>query len=162
MEKLTLKKHSKVWQKNQREMFDSLRDGGLAVKLGGDARCCSPGHTAKFGSYSFMNLDTSKVLDVQLVQVILLTLFSNTNICVNGSYLNILVFLKSNEVPSSYHMELEGLKRCLSRMEAEGIDISHLVTDRHTQVKSFMKKDQPHITHMFDVWHVAKGIQLIK
>lgn len=122
----------KVWQKNQQEMFDSLRERGLPVKLGGDARCCSPGHTAKFGSYSLMNLDTSKVLDVQLVQ--------------------------SNEVQSSYHMELEGLKRSLSRLEEENIDISHLVTDRHSQVKFYMKNDQPHIVHLFDVWHVAKGV----
>lgn len=66
--------YSQVWQKNQQEMFDSLRERGLPVKLGGDARCCSPGHTAKFGSYSLMNLDSSKVLDVQLVQVFSLSL----------------------------------------------------------------------------------------
>lgn len=124
--------YSQVWQKNQQEMFDSLRERGLPVKLGGDARCCSPGHTAKFGSYSLMNLDSSKVLDVQLVQ--------------------------SNEVHSSYHMELEGLKRSLARLEEEDIDISHLVTDRHSQVKCYMKRDQPHIVHLFDVWHVAKGV----
>lgn len=41
--------YSQTWQKNQQEMFDSLRERGLPVKLGGDARCCSPGHTAKFG-----------------------------------------------------------------------------------------------------------------
>ena len=51
------------------EMFDSLRDRGLPLKLGGDARFCSQGRTAKYGSYSFISLETSKVLDVQLVQV---------------------------------------------------------------------------------------------
>jgi solute carrier family 8 (sodium/calcium exchanger) len=39
------------------------------AELGGEARCCSPGHTAKYGSYSIMNLDNNKVVDVQLVQV---------------------------------------------------------------------------------------------
>lgn len=81
--------------KNQQEIFDSLRERGLPVKLGGDARCCSPGHAAKFAFYSLMNLDTLKVNDVQLVQ--------------------------SNEVQTSYHMELEGLKRSLSRLEEENI-----------------------------------------
>ena len=59
----------KVWEKQQEEMFDSVRDRGLPLKLGGDARFCSQGHTAKYGSYSLINLETSKVLDVQLVQV---------------------------------------------------------------------------------------------
>ncbi len=43
--------------------------GGRAVTVGGDARCDSPGHSAKFGSYTLMDLDTTKVIDVQLVQV---------------------------------------------------------------------------------------------
>ncbi|XP_062591608.1 uncharacterized protein LOC134253115 isoform X1 [Saccostrea cucullata] len=113
-------------------MFEEIKSKDHAVKLGGDARCCSPGHTAKFGSYSVMDLSTSKVLDIQLVQ--------------------------SNEVPNSYHMELEGLKRCLRKLHQEEIPISHLVTDRHSQVKAYMKRDQPQIVHMFDVWHVAKGV----
>ena len=54
----------KDWEKQQEYIFDSLRDRGLPVKLGGDARFCSQGHTAKYGSYSFINLETSKVLDV--------------------------------------------------------------------------------------------------
>ena len=58
-----------VWGRKQDELFDNLRQEGRPVKLGGDARCCSPGHTAKFGSYSVMDLQTSKVLDLQLVQV---------------------------------------------------------------------------------------------
>lgn len=49
--------------------------------LGGDARCCSPGHTAKYGSYSLMDLQKSKIVDIQLVQ--------------------------SNEVKNSYAMEME-------------------------------------------------------
>ena len=58
-----------VWGRKQGELFYNLRQEGRPVKLGGDARCCSPGHTAKFGSYSVMDLQTSKVLDLQLVQV---------------------------------------------------------------------------------------------
>ena len=68
------------------------------------------------------------------------------------------IIFKSNEVQSSYHMELEGLKRGLTKLEEENIDVSHLVTDRHSQVKCYMRRDQPNIIHMFDVWHVAKGI----
>ena len=58
---------SATWEKEQEEMFSSIQ---AAVNVGGDARCCPPGHTAKYGSYSLMDLETSKVLDIQLVQVI--------------------------------------------------------------------------------------------
>lgn len=36
--------------------------------------------------------------------------------------------------------------------------MSHLVTDRHSQVKAFMKRDRPDVIHWFDCWHIAKGI----
>jgi hypothetical protein len=39
------------------------------VVLGGDARCDSPGYSAKYGSYTLMDLVTKKILDFQLVQV---------------------------------------------------------------------------------------------
>ncbi|KAL3877441.1 hypothetical protein ACJMK2_035147 [Sinanodonta woodiana] len=123
---------SSVWQLSQSYMLDEIRDRGSAVKLGGDARCCSPGHTAKYGSYSIMNLESGKILDLQLVQ--------------------------SNEVNSSYAMELEGLKRCLAFLSSEDVTVSHLITDRHSQVKKYLKDKHPEIMHMFDVWHVAKGV----
>lgn len=54
---------------------------GQRLTLGGDARCDSPGYSAKYGSYTLIDLETGKILDFQLVQ--------------------------SNEVKSSVHMELE-------------------------------------------------------
>ena len=42
---------------------------GNQVILGGDGRCDSPGYCAKYGSYSCMDMDTNKILDIQLVQV---------------------------------------------------------------------------------------------
>ena len=55
-----------VWEEEQQTMLEAV-DGRM--KLGGDSRCCSPGHTSKYGSYTVMDLETSKVIDVQLVQV---------------------------------------------------------------------------------------------
>ena len=59
-----------LWKRNQDQLLDQLRDTELT--LGGDGRCCSPGHTAKYGSYTLMDLTTSKVLDTQLVQVLVI------------------------------------------------------------------------------------------
>jgi solute carrier family 8 (sodium/calcium exchanger) len=65
----------------QSDIIDEIRINGNKVKLGGDARCCSPGHTAKYGSYSIMNLDNNKVVDVQLVQVniVFIIIFTHSN-----------------------------------------------------------------------------------
>lgn len=53
-------------------------------------------------------------------------------------------------------MELEGLKRAIGFLQQK-VNIQQLVTDRHPSVKCYMKKEQPKIEHLFDVWHVAKG-----
>jgi len=55
-------------------------------------------------------------------------------------------------------MELEGLKRCLSYLHENGVVVSFLITDRHSSVKRYMRDEHPDVNHMFDVWHVAKGM----
>ncbi|XP_021342022.1 uncharacterized protein LOC110454168 isoform X2 [Mizuhopecten yessoensis] len=119
-----------VWSANQREMFEQR--AGQSLVLGGDGRCDSPGFSAKYGSYSLMDLNTNEVLDVQLVQ--------------------------SNEVKSSTHMELEGLKRGLEQLNEDDIQVDTLVTDRHVMVKKYMREEQSNTKHYFDVWHMAKGV----
>ncbi|KAK3105927.1 hypothetical protein FSP39_008705 [Pinctada imbricata] len=119
-----------VWEGNNTVELQMCREGN--VKVGGDARFCSPGHTAKYASYSLMNMETGVILATELVQV--------------------------TEVKNSCHMELEGLKKCLAALKQAGVMVSDLITDRHSMVKSYMKKEQPSIRHWFDVWHVAKGV----
>lgn len=122
-----------VWQRQEVDMIESIEGMGRSVRLAGDARCCMLGHTAKFASYTMMELETGKVLDFKLVQ--------------------------SNEVQNSYAMELEGLRRSLNYLTCENnIRVTDLVTDRHSSVKKYMREEQPNIRHWFDVWHVAKGV----
>ena len=56
-----------TWATKQKELFQSLADKTLTI--GGDARMDSPGHCAKYGSYSLMDLGCNKILDVQTIQV---------------------------------------------------------------------------------------------
>ena len=60
------------WHLQQQELIEERRGTG-SISVGGDARCCSPGHTAKYGSYTLMDLEANKVLSVELVQVKLMT-----------------------------------------------------------------------------------------
>ncbi|XP_064630855.1 uncharacterized protein LOC135497260 isoform X2 [Lineus longissimus] len=119
-----------VWQRKQDGMFKERKRKQLS--LSGDARCCSPGHTAKYGSYSLMDESAGKVLDVSLVQ--------------------------SNEVKNSYWMELEGLKRSMALLVTEKkLAIAEIVTDRHSQIKKYLRDKWPGVQHWFDCWHIAKG-----
>ena len=39
------------------------------LSLGGDGHSDNPGHSAKFGSYTLMDLEYNTIMDVELVQV---------------------------------------------------------------------------------------------
>ena len=56
-------------REQQSSLLDSIKDEGKELILGGDGRCDSPGHSAKYGSYSLMDLEQNRILDSQLVQV---------------------------------------------------------------------------------------------
>lgn len=54
-------------------------------------------------------------------------------------------------------MELEGLKRGLQSLAAEGVKVDTLVTDRHVQIQKYLRDEHKDVTHQYDCWHVAKG-----
>ena len=57
-----------VWEESQQKLFQASE--GKTLVLGGDARKDSPGHSAKYGSYTLMDLGSNKIVDTQLIQVI--------------------------------------------------------------------------------------------
>ncbi|XP_074544649.1 uncharacterized protein LOC141804189 [Halichoeres trimaculatus] len=119
------------WRSHQTAQLEELKQRET-VSLAGDMRADSPGHCAKYGSYSLMDLQTNKVVDIQLVQ--------------------------SNEVGNSVRMEKEGLSRSLVFLEECGVKVACLVTDRHTQVQKFIREQRPNIDHFYDVWHLCKAL----
>ena len=106
--------------------------GDSPKALIGDGRCDSPGHSAKYGTYTLMDQSTGAIVDFQLVQV--------------------------SEVPNSSHMEKVGLHRAIEKVKGQGLAISTLATDRHPQVSKYMREEHPDIDHQFDVWHLSKGV----
>ncbi|XP_064630993.1 uncharacterized protein LOC135489531 [Lineus longissimus] len=73
-----------VWTAEQGEVLNAVKGQDTPLVVGGDGRSDTPGHSAKYGSYSLMNLDSKKIVSMELVQ--------------------------STEVKSSVHMKKEGLK----------------------------------------------------
>ncbi|XP_048094635.1 uncharacterized protein LOC125291807 [Alosa alosa] len=118
-----------TWKKSQDMMLQQLSQDKKVI-LGGDMRADSPGHCAKYGSYTMMDLNTNTIVDLQLVQ--------------------------SNEVGGSSYMEKEGLKRSLSLLDSRGVTIDCIVTDRHPQIQKFLREEN--ITQFYHVWHMEKGL----
>jgi solute carrier family 8 (sodium/calcium exchanger) len=58
-----------VWRQEQREILDAVREADYPLVVGGDGRADTPGHSAKYGCYTLMDLETKKILIIELVQV---------------------------------------------------------------------------------------------
>ena len=116
---------------NARKQLISLVDGPVA--LAGDSRCDSPGFSAKYGTYTVMDTNTMKILDFSFVHV--------------------------GTLSSSNAMKKQGLKNCLQSLENQGMSVASLTTDRHQQMKAYMKNEKSNINHQFDIWHVSKNIK---
>ncbi|XP_077514666.1 uncharacterized protein LOC144125286 [Amblyomma americanum] len=117
-----------VWKEEQKSLLQELQ--GQQVNLAGDGRADSPGFSAKYGTYTLMDVERHKVLHFEVVQ--------------------------SNDAGGSCRMELEGLKQGLAFLESESIKVAVLVTDRHTQIKCFLRNNKAAIAHELDVWHKQK------
>jgi len=54
-------------------------------------------------------------------------------------------------------MEKEGLERSLKYLTEEGLSVNTLITDRHVQIRKYMREKWPAVKHRLDGWHVDKG-----
>ena len=121
---------NEFWHQEQNSVFSEL--GEKDLWLSGDGRCDSPGHNAKYGTYTMIDRQTDKIVDFHVVQV--------------------------TEVNSSNAMEGEGFKRCMNHIRDHGGQITVVTTDRHVGIRADMKRNFPEIDHQFDVWHLAKSV----
>ena len=59
----------KVWKDRQDEMFSSCREEQRDLVIGADGRADTPGHSAKYGTYTMMDMEKLAVLNVEIIQV---------------------------------------------------------------------------------------------
>lgn len=59
-----------LWTTRQSEYIDEAKQNNRSIVLGGDGRADSPGFSAKYGSYTTMDLDLNVISHISLVQVI--------------------------------------------------------------------------------------------
>jgi hypothetical protein len=95
------------WEQHQAELFSQIAsDSGIT--LIGDGRCDSPGSSAKFCTYTLMDLGSNLVLNLETVD-------------------------KREVQGKSPNMEREGLRRCLMRIQKETM-VHEIATDASTSV----------------------------
>lgn len=58
-----------VYNRHQTRILSDIKKYRTGLVIGGDGRADSPGHSAKYGSYTMMELEKELVVDIQLVQV---------------------------------------------------------------------------------------------
>ena len=121
----------KAWKDHQDSLLNEVKKLPK-LDVCGDGRCDSPGHCAKYGTYTVMDENTNKILDFEVIQV--------------------------TEVSSSNAMEAEGCNRVLKNLKKKGVKVRCLTTDRHTTITAEMRKKHPEIVTQYDVWHLSKWI----
>uniref|UniRef100_A0A8C6KCV0 Uncharacterized protein n=1 Tax=Nothobranchius furzeri TaxID=105023 RepID=A0A8C6KCV0_NOTFU len=63
-----------------------------------------------------------------------------------------------NQVSSSNTMDIRGFKEALATIEQNGVKVSTISTDRHSQTVKELRVSNPEKYHEFDPWHVVKGV----
>ncbi|XP_070403500.1 2-iminobutanoate/2-iminopropanoate deaminase isoform X2 [Nothobranchius furzeri] len=118
------------WKEDQKHHLEDLKKKGK-ITVSGDMRADSPGCSIKYGTYTLMDVQSEKVVDMNLVQ--------------------------SNEVGGRSHlMEKEGLCRSLDLLEENGVEVDYIVTDQHPEIQKYLRERD--VAHHYDVWHVVKGL----
>lgn len=45
----------------------------------------------------------------------------------------------------------------MENLDAEDMPVATLITDRHRQIAKWVREECPETTHLYDIWHIAKG-----
>ena len=120
------------WEKEQTRLINTLKDRVEPVTLAGDGRCDSPGHSAKYGTYTMLDVASDQIVDFKVVSV-----------C---------------EVKNSNAMEKKGFIDTLNLIEEAGVHVAGVSTDSHPQIKKYMREEQKDKKHHIDPWHAIKNV----
>ncbi|XP_053567520.1 uncharacterized protein LOC128657265 [Bombina bombina] len=119
------------WVQDRQKNINSFRD--RAITLCGDGQCDSPGYCAKYCTYTMIEDESKKIIDLNIVQV--------------------------TEASSSVAMESKAFRRAMNNIAIEQLMVLQIATDRHVSIRKFLREQYPVIKHQFDIWHYGKSIR---
>ncbi|OCT65691.1 hypothetical protein XELAEV_18041930mg [Xenopus laevis] len=108
-----------AWIKEKEEVKQAI--GQKALCICGDGQCDSPGFSAKYCVYTFLDAFTEKIIDFEVVQ--------------------------RSQCSSSSAMENVGFQECLNRIISNGYCVKIIATDRHPTIRATMKDKYNGILH---------------
>ncbi|XP_071489552.1 uncharacterized protein, partial [Diadema antillarum] len=119
------------WEDIQRETVEKHKGSGLV--LCGDGRNDSPGHSAQYLTYTFMDHQTLDVIHIE--------------------------FMDKREVSmKSPVMEAKAFVQGLVAIRQKGLEVAEVITDAHSSIAKHMRVNEPDVKHSWDVWHGAKNL----
>ncbi|XP_018113154.1 uncharacterized protein cskmt.L isoform X2 [Xenopus laevis] len=119
-----------AWKNEQEAVKNDM--AGNSVVLASDAQVDSPGHSAKYCTYTMMDVMTKKIVSYKIDKV------------APGK--------------SLAAVEKSLLESCLANLLSEGIRIKVIATDQNVRISKMMATKYPSINHQFDVWRIGKSL----
>ena len=55
-------------------------------------------------------------------------------------------------------MELSSAKDCFAFLKEAGVAVKIFISDRHRSIAKWLREQEPHTQHFFDIWHIAKSV----
>ncbi|XP_053388891.1 uncharacterized protein LOC123544069 [Mercenaria mercenaria] len=121
----------RYWLTIKQSTQEELR--ATSIVVAGDGRMDSPGHSAKYCTYTVMNQTDKKIVSMEVID-------------------------KREVQLKSGQLEVRGFRKTMDDIKDAGIEVKEIVTDAHPQISSIMRRDFPDIRHSWDMWHGAKNL----
>lgn len=118
-----------TWLGEQTSHFETCIASDSDVWLAADGQFDSPGFSAKYVTYTAMDINNGKIVDF--------------------------VVLQKGQVDGE--LEKPACEILLERLTKK-LKVTLFVSDRHRGVRKLMRTKYPSITHEFDVWHLSKSL----
>jgi hypothetical protein len=137
-----------AWDEEQRKVVNMLKKRKSKITVSGDCRCDSPGYCAKYGSYSLMDSATNLIVSMQLVDSSEVSFFlKSSNILFSDKVCQIMFeSLILLQVKNSFHMEPEGMRRCLNEVKNKKVRIDTLATDQHMSIGKILREEYKQVS----------------
>ncbi|KAM4771747.1 gem-associated protein 6 isoform 2-T2 [Rhinophrynus dorsalis] len=119
------------WQLEKQTLRDAFTDTTMC--LAGDLQYNRLGYSTKYCTYTFIEVDTKKIIDFEIVPV--------------------------SEISSPVAIEKHAFAICLDRILEDNYDIKAIATHRHVGIKKIMREKYNQIKHEYDVWYYSKGLK---